>query len=386
MASEKFESLEALRGLAAVLVVLFHSSFYSFHAYNQFIRHSYLFVDFFFVLSGFVITHAYGNAINTRRDLARFAMLRFGRVYPLHLFMLLAYIPWVLFKNFLYSRFPYGIDPAEVDNMYSFVSNIFLVQSLGIYEALSWNIPSWSIGTEFYTYLVFAAVILLAPRQYKTLAALVLSVAAYIFLLSKADTIAKTHDLGFVRTIGGFFLGSVTYSIYRKINFKFNRITASILEIGFLAAAVIFVSRPEDDVSMQMASVGSFAIIVLLFAAQKKGVISGLLGLGFPQFVGRLSYSIYMTHYLIISLVMHAMQHIFKMPVILLSGHEFAAFGLWTGLVFNVAVVAGIMLVSSFTYYFIENPFRAKVRGLADRWFQGSPSAVKAVTDLNVNG
>ena len=60
-----FGVLDSWRGVAALLVALFHlnilSSIYSLH----FIRNSYLFVDFFFVLSGFVISHSYGHRLGT---------------------------------------------------------------------------------------------------------------------------------------------------------------------------------------------------------------------------------------------------------------------------------------------------------------------------------
>ena len=64
----------------------------------QFIRHSYLFVDFFFVLSGFVIAHAYGDRLKSPLEVWQFIVRRFGRVWPLHIAVLAAFIAVAVFK------------------------------------------------------------------------------------------------------------------------------------------------------------------------------------------------------------------------------------------------------------------------------------------------
>jgi peptidoglycan/LPS O-acetylase OafA/YrhL len=90
VASVRFETLDSWRGICALLVAVFHMPLAGALAGNQFIRGSYLFVDFFFVLSGFVIAHAYGAKLTRGEGLAKFMVTRFGRLFPLHAFMLLA--------------------------------------------------------------------------------------------------------------------------------------------------------------------------------------------------------------------------------------------------------------------------------------------------------
>ncbi|TIU76049.1 MAG: acyltransferase, partial [Mesorhizobium sp.] len=86
-AGERFLVLDSWRGICALLVALFHFPTTSMISQSAFVGGSYLFVDFFFVLSGFVIASAYGGRLNEPDDLARFALVRFGRIYPLHLMM-----------------------------------------------------------------------------------------------------------------------------------------------------------------------------------------------------------------------------------------------------------------------------------------------------------
>ncbi|RZJ36784.1 MAG: acyltransferase, partial [Brevundimonas sp.] len=91
-AHRRFEALDSLRGVCAILVVLFHMPVAAHWRDWGLIQHSYLFVDYFFVLSGFVIAHAYSQRLKTPTDAGRFMVRRLGRVWPLHVLMLAAFI------------------------------------------------------------------------------------------------------------------------------------------------------------------------------------------------------------------------------------------------------------------------------------------------------
>jgi peptidoglycan/LPS O-acetylase OafA/YrhL len=85
-------SLESLRGVAALLVALYHVSWLNPTRYQGLVLNSYLMVDLFFVLSGFVMCHGYGHRIRNRAELGDFLVLRIGRLYPLHVAMLLVFL------------------------------------------------------------------------------------------------------------------------------------------------------------------------------------------------------------------------------------------------------------------------------------------------------
>ncbi len=87
-----FAPLESLRGLAALCVVLLHLPLWHSVFDLNFLHNSTLMVQFFFVLSGFVIFHSYGEKITSTRDAGRFMWLRFGRLYPVHLVFLIGFI------------------------------------------------------------------------------------------------------------------------------------------------------------------------------------------------------------------------------------------------------------------------------------------------------
>src|SRR6267143_3981706 len=90
---ERFVVLDSWRGIAACLVALFHLEAYSHLVYSHlrgvpFLDNSWLFVDFFFVLSGFVIAANYQQRLIDGFGAGRFLLLRLGRLYPLHFVML----------------------------------------------------------------------------------------------------------------------------------------------------------------------------------------------------------------------------------------------------------------------------------------------------------
>ncbi len=150
----KFKSLESTRGLAAIIVVIHHSHFL-YGSPSLFVFNGALFVDYFFILSGFIMASAYQHKIGRTINLRAFFLLRFGRLFPLHFFLLLIWIPFIGVKFYAYKHGIGGTNPLITCNLESFISNVLLIHSLGIFNFESWNFPSWSISVEFYTYFVF---------------------------------------------------------------------------------------------------------------------------------------------------------------------------------------------------------------------------------------
>ncbi|MGI8944324.1 MAG: acyltransferase family protein [Qipengyuania sp.] len=84
---ERFVVLDSLRGIVACLVVLYHCPDSGLIAANPFVLNSWVFVEFFFGLSGFVISSAYFDKLGQGYSLRRFMLLRLGRLFPLHAFL-----------------------------------------------------------------------------------------------------------------------------------------------------------------------------------------------------------------------------------------------------------------------------------------------------------
>src|SRR4051794_33090067 len=98
---DRFEVLDIFRGVFSAMVVFYHMSAFSntLIINNNFVYNSDLFVDFFFVLSGFVIAYSY-RAINSTHKLQQFVKKRWLRIYPLHFVMLMIFVIIEITKHF----------------------------------------------------------------------------------------------------------------------------------------------------------------------------------------------------------------------------------------------------------------------------------------------
>ena len=97
----KFLFLESLRGIGAIFVSLYHLKLYGYSGpltQNPLTQSAWFFVDFFFVLSGFVIAYSYLGKLNTFSDIIFFQKKRFFRLYPLHFIMLILFLILECFK------------------------------------------------------------------------------------------------------------------------------------------------------------------------------------------------------------------------------------------------------------------------------------------------
>jgi peptidoglycan/LPS O-acetylase OafA/YrhL len=164
--TKRFEVLDSFRGLCALFVVIYHLHISNSIAEIAFFRGSSIFVEFFFVLSGFVLAHGY--AFRTNLSFGAFLGARFFRLYPLHLFMLLVFILLELGKWSALKFFGIAFNNIAFSNDYaleSILPNLLLLHAWTPYtNPLSFNTPSWSISIEFYTYLLLYLSLLLANR------------------------------------------------------------------------------------------------------------------------------------------------------------------------------------------------------------------------------
>jgi peptidoglycan/LPS O-acetylase OafA/YrhL len=311
---ERFEVLDIFRGILSSLVVLFHLSAFSATQIinNEFIYNCDLFVDFFFVLSGFVIAYSY-RFIKTGRELGRFYKKRFFRLYPLHFIVLLIFVI-IEFSKHSASGYVHVNKVDNVsNNLYSFITNVFLLNSVkfpGIHD-VSWNIASWSISAEMIAYFVFGLTMLFINRSGFTkgrlviYALVVIASGGAIYLCTDGLKLVYSFDYGFLRGIMGFFIGVVCLDVFdgsktylRTLGsglFSFLEIAALLITVGFVCYGSVF---KDFGFIYELLFFGT----ILIFAFEK-GLLSALLKRSrFLHLTGQYSYSIYMVHTLILSL------------------------------------------------------------------------------------
>lgn len=311
---ERFKVLDIFRGVFSSFVVFFHMSGLSNTPVinNSFFTNADLFVDFFFVLSGFVIAHNY-QWLAKGSDFKSFFKKRFWRLYPLHLIILLIFTGIELSKHFAAHFVHVNKIDNSANNVTTFLTNLFLLNSVkfpGVND-VSWNIASWSISAEMIAYLVFALVVILINRtgliKARNVIYLLLVVAAggTIYYLSGSFKLTYSFNYGFLRSIAGFFTGVICYNAYRSLADKGRNASAGIfnlLEPVLLIGTLILVGFGDQFKSQGYIYEVMFFITILVFAFEK-GWISGLFNrVQLLHSMGKYSYSIYMIHTLLLSL------------------------------------------------------------------------------------
>lgn len=362
-AAGRFQGLDALRGVCALLVALYHFNSPGLITASPLVRHSYIFVDYFFVLSGFVIAYSYGERIENRQiSVAKFMALRFGRIYPLHIAVLAAFALLDLtlyFAGGTFSSVSIREPFAGPRSVTSLLSNIFLLQAFGVHDELTWNGPSWSIAAEMWSYLLFGFVCL-APRKMIPWIAAALSVAAIAILLLNKPSIDATYDFGFVRGVYGFGLGFLLYRLFRKAG----PWGGHAAELATLGLVVLFVSLAEGRWTFAAPPVFALEIYVL---ASARGFISKMLTYPPFQLLGLVSYSIYMIHTFFEMRFIQAL-HLVAPRLSTWADGELVITG--TPLVGDLVTIAAIGLLVAFSYAsyrLIEKPGREFTRNWLGR-------------------
>ncbi|MGA2055053.1 MAG: acyltransferase [Bradyrhizobium sp.] len=391
-----FRVLESWRGVVALLVALFHLNLYSTIYSLDFIRNAYLFVDFFFVLSGFVITYSYADRLKTLDDLGTFAIRRLGRLWPLHAVVLLALAVAESAKAVMAARgASFYLPPFTGANSLSTIPmNLVFGQSFGLVQHLTWNPPSWSICAEFWTYLAFAAVLvvsstLLARFRFAVtgLIAIILVGSVSILVLFAQHGMDASYDLGFVRCLYGFLVGHLTYRLFQAASkTKFD---AGLLEWAMLVVTVTYVSL-AGRTNFSFFAPPVFALVVFVFAFEA-GPVSRLMSNKVNDWLGKISYSIYMWQaFIIFNFVDRPVSFLEKITGRVLTTTEGASSALG-GEAGKLIVLGGHVLpilvtllfvgllvaVACVSYYLVEQPGQ-RLFGRLARW-GSSRSSVRLV-------
>jgi peptidoglycan/LPS O-acetylase OafA/YrhL len=245
-----------------------------------FITKGYLAVDLFFVLSGFVLAHAYQDDFAGKlsaRAVGFFLWARLARIYPVHLFTIIPYLS-------AYGR-------TEMVSGTSLVYNLLLIQSPWLTH-LTWNQYAWSISAEWHAYLLFPFVAGFLRRCDRG-SAVAVACASLATLGAAVFAHTNSADITFgplvlARTIPEFLAGALAYRAYKD---------------GWLASiwrtdAAFFVVAAAI-IALAQFKAPDLAIItllpaLLLTAAHNTGRTKVWLNVRPLQRLGEISYSVYM--------------------------------------------------------------------------------------------
>jgi peptidoglycan/LPS O-acetylase OafA/YrhL len=354
-----FQTLDGLRAVGALLVVMRHVP-----AYFGPIRvpESFLAVDLFYLVSGFVVAHAYGARLRAGGFVWAFVKTRIIRLYPLYLFGLGMGVIAALISLFT--------DPAGWWTWERFldavVTGLFMIPR---YPGLATNGtaldgPTWTLLPELIANLIYAVAI-----RFMTLGVL----AAVVVVCGAGLVFAEFHygtlDVGYgvddqwtalVRVGFSFFAGVLLFRLFGDREHKSE--WAAWLCVAVLTALLAF--RPsEDQTPYYELGVVMLGFPALLVAAAhfEPGALSGRLF----SFLGLMSYGVYILHQPLGNLARDALQPWVQVP------------GDWRGLGFGAVFMAGVVGLAWWLDGHYDGPIRRVLRG----WFltpRAKPQAAKA--------
>jgi peptidoglycan/LPS O-acetylase OafA/YrhL len=370
--TDRWIALDAMRGLAALLVVLYHLR-WDWHGYDLVpVRHGFYAVDFFFVLSGFVMAATYGT-MRTPEDLVRFAIKRAGRLLPLHFAVLAAFVTLELLFGMVAQE---GLRAGRSTFVGFTALPALLAQAtltFGLIPGLDWlwNHPCWSIAVDFWTYMLFGLTVLV-PRRHRVALWLGLSTLGLAAIASGPDGLTVTSGVAVFRCLLSFFLGALTHVSYAALRSR-GVVLGTSLQIATTALALTMAFLPPEDTA-SLAIPLAFAAMILCQAFDEGGLAEALAVRPLVR-LGELSFSIYLVHVP----VWFALEGLLRLgaasgvPALLpdaavaMPGKVSPLGSALAADVLALGYLAAVLAVAAWTQRRIEGPARLWSRRLADR-------------------
>jgi peptidoglycan/LPS O-acetylase OafA/YrhL len=337
----RVEQLDGLRGIFSIMVIAHHhNAFKDSIFYNNFlVINSSLFVDFFFVLSGFVIALNYWNRITTTKSFGDFLKKRMIRLYPLLVYTELVFIIAGLLgeQSALKNVNNLGLNYY----LYTALDTLTFMGSTPVFGArMSINYPAWSISSEMISYFIFGLVLLFSLK-YRNLIFGLITLLCGIFIIIQGEYMLA-YEYGFVRGMLCFSMGIFVSEILKWKEFELSRWEWPYIIFLLLS---LYWTHVYDLNLLKLVFPVLFGCGIIIFASSK-GIISRMLSSKVFQYLGKISYSIYLNHAIVIMTI-----HIILFRILKIAPSELnVGFSLLASILLTI-------LYSHFTYEIIENRF-----------------------------
>lgn len=294
----RFIVLDAVRGIGALLVIFGHYHFELWPEVNSFIINSsgHLVVDVFFLLSGFVLAHAFYDKPSFH--FWEYAKKRIFRLWPLHV------VTFIACATIMYM----AGDPISEKGL---LLNLVLLHNIGIgdWSTNSFNYPSWSLSVELVANMAVGLIILAIPnRRWNSavLIAMILISATILFftvenLDQHARNVLEVVNTGLLRGFVSFPLGILAYRVFTAHRAWFDcdsvlrSICVGVMMVVLLATFCLPVPDRVDFLYLP------FYAIAITMLASPGAFWEGLLGRF--RILGTISFAMYVVHMIVLKIM-----------------------------------------------------------------------------------
>jgi peptidoglycan/LPS O-acetylase OafA/YrhL len=354
-----------------LVLVLFHfceqRGYFGVPAIDLLVGKGYLWVEFFFALSGFVLIHVYGGrarAMFRPRGYFTFLQTRLARLYPLHLATLLLLLLLVWLTRAIApltghdSIFDQPYHP--IVSLQTFVANLFLVQTWHLFPYLSWNAPAWFVSVELLLCILFPLYAALARggrRRGLLLAAAGMAGLSALAATSGNHGLDITFHNGIFRGMAAFAVGVGMAVIYRNLR-RPDIHVLNVMQVGLLVGlwfAIYFAGPRHSGNDVLVAGLEMALVLALAF---DRGVVARLFQSEAMVRLGEWSYAIYLVQFPLIQGLRTLRQY---------YPPEWRTLGMWSSTVQWVeaaAVLAAAIGLGAVLTITVERPANARLRRL----------------------
>ena len=298
----RITKLDGLRGIFSFMIIFYH---YDKRVLPEFISENFIkngawiFVEFFFVLSGYVISYNY-DTIADKKEFWVYLKKRFIRLYPLLVFTVFLYFVFEFLGNVVIEGFINT--PESVPSLLlATLDSLLFTNSTPIFGNTDggMNSPTWSISAEMISYIVFGIATVYLSKRNKTLFYSLLIIVSLGLILKFEPPV----NYYFLRAFVSFSLGYLLFRISKK-DIVFKDWTEYLIPISLVA--VLYMIH-DNTWGLRLIN-GNFTINLIFFMSilillKTNGQITRLLDSRFVQFLGKISYSMYLNHLLWITII-----------------------------------------------------------------------------------
>lgn len=334
----------------------------------------YIGVIFFFVLSGFLITYLLleEKRVSNTVEVKKFYMRRILRIWPLYYFL-------VILGFFVLHHIPLFEVLSQEDEFFkhywlNLITYIFLLPNLSfafVMEAVPNLGHLWSIGVEEQFYLLWPLLLKYSKKPMRTLWTFLLGVLAFkllsllairiffpgpppdpdLMIFSPVETFKRfVGSLKFeAMAIGGIGAGWVFYRREQLLSILYQK---SVQWLALLAIPLIVLLTPVKLYSALYLLFSIPFLVIILNVATNPDCVYRLQG-PVLNYLGKISYGIYMYHLICIACVFHALDFWLDFPLRLEGWHSALLYA------FSIPLTLG---VSALSYHYLEYPFIRKKR------------------------
>ncbi len=342
-AKVQIHSLDALRGIAALCVTLYHVPML--FGVGQALPHAYIAVDFFFVLSGFILFYRYGESFEGQpKPVAGYVIRRLARLYPLYLLATLIGIGLVVLR-FVIKGEPFS-NPAGFT--YAVMSGLLMIPAWGTTfihangPAFPFADQAWSVFWEMVLSVLFILWVRIRLRGLWVVVGLAFGLLILATLpagrLDGGWQPGNFH-IGGLRAICGFCMGILVAKLYFRLSqtaIVARPRLASGVVLGLMGLVALYLSAPLTVTSLwvELALLaGIFPAMVLICALYPPR----FLNVWFLQALGGASYSLYLLHGVSAEILIAVMNRVpaleasFPLGLAWLLATLAVAYGVWRG-------------------------------------------------------